>query len=195
MRGLFRSMTTAVALAAVAALPGTARADPIFEWRYKVDNGAFTTVVLSDSTNNSANVSLLNGKLTIAINTSSNSPGTTLGAELFSSTTDVVNNSGGIHTVYFDVTETGFMGPTSPSMLTADVGPVTIRKVTSSGITASGSFSAFASVSNLNAPFGGGISTDVYSASSSAWAGSVTLANATLSNGAYVSHSKPFSMN
>jgi PEP-CTERM motif len=195
MRSLFRSMTIAGALVAIVASQGTARAGPVYEWQYSVDGGAFTNRPLSDPNNNSDSVSLLGGNLTISINTSSNNPGDSSGAELFNATTGVVNSSGSTHTIVVNVTETDYSAPTGMAELTADVGPVTVRRVTGgTGATATGTFSGLAYVSNTNTPFGGGISTNVYSASGSAPGGSVSLANATLTNGAFVSHGTPFAM-
>lgn len=196
MRSFLRCSTMAVALAAIASLDGMANAAPVYEWSYSVDGGAPTTLILSNPTSDSANVSLLGGTLTIAINTFSNSPGTSLGSELFNATTDVVNTSGVAHTVLVMVTETDFTAPTTPSELTASVGPVTLRLASSNaGGTASASFLGSSSVGTT--AFGSQIaSTNSYSASGTATkaTGSISLANANLTNGAFVSHVTPFTM-
>jgi hypothetical protein len=196
MRSYLRCLTIAAALGAIASLTGKANAAPVYEWEYSVDGGAFVTRALTSTTSNTDSVSLLGGTLTVAINTFSNSPGTSLGAELFNATTDVVNTSGVAHTVVVNVTETDFTAPTTPAELTASVGPVTLRLASSNaGGTASASFLGSSSVGT--SAFGSQIaSTNSYTASGTATksTGSVTLANANLTNGSFVSHSTPFSM-
>jgi hypothetical protein len=197
MRSLFRSATIVGTFAAIVALAGTASAAPTYQWQYSVDGGAFTTLTLSDPDNNTASVSLFSGKLTIGISTNSNNPGTALGAELFNATTDVVNSTGATHTVVVKVSENGYTAPSTPSMLTAAVGPVTVRRDSLADPTsASGSFTASASVSGTNTLFGSTTSTNVYSDSGSTGVGGApkSLSNATLTNGAFVAHGTPFSM-
>jgi len=80
-----------------------------------------------------------------------------------------------MHTVRRQRHGNGLHRPRGPAELTAIVGPVTIRRVTGgTGATATGVFSGLAYVSNTNTPFGGGISTNMYSASGSAPGGSVS---------------------
>jgi hypothetical protein len=161
-------VSIAVALAAIVALGGTARAAPTFELQHSVDGGSPVTVdllAISGNTATSATASVnpaVAPGLTITVSTTSDFPGSSTLARLFDTTTDVENDTGSAHTVVIMITETNFTAPTGPGSLVGEFGPVTVRTASGAG-TGTATFSdTWAAMDGGNTPFGTTFKTNVY---------------------------------
>jgi len=132
MRSLCRFLTIAAAVAAFAGLSGTANAVPtLYEWEYIVDgtpSGWLPVTANPSNTSGTATASLFGGDLQISISTTSNNPGTALGAEIFNATLDVTNSTDTGHTVAVYVGENNYTMPTVASALTASVSNVSVAQ-------------------------------------------------------------------
>jgi hypothetical protein len=196
MRGSFHRLAIAAAAAALAGPVGEVHADPIFEWEYSIDGGAFTTRTLAFSSGADA-VTLDGGKLSIVVNYNSNNPGTGGVAELSNQITDTVTNADTTsHMIVVNLTETGFTSPSgSIGTFQATIGSVSVQQLSGVGVDANATVGASAYLDDTNTPFGTKYATNPYSQSASSVVNSVSLPNATLTYGSNpFTPGTPFSM-